>query len=45
MRNVFCRAWNIARKLKNVNNKKGTVEEMEYGEMWRAAPQAITCVP
>ena len=32
MRNVHCRTWNKARKLKNVKNEKGTLEEMEYGE-------------
>ena len=44
MKNVHLRTWNLERKLKNVKNEKGTVEEMEYGEMWRAVSRANECV-
>ena len=32
MRNVHFRPWNMARKLKNLKNEKGTLQEIEYGE-------------
>ena len=31
MRNVDCRTWNMARKLKNVQNRKQTLYDLEYG--------------
>ena len=30
MRNAHCRTWNMARKLKNMDNKTKTVQELEY---------------
>ena len=32
MRNAHCRTWNMARKLKNVENEKHTLWDMKYGE-------------
>ena len=32
MRNAQCRIWSMARKQKNVENEKHTVQEQEYGE-------------
>ena len=32
MRNAHCRLWNMARKLKNVENEKRTMQDMEHGE-------------
>ena len=30
MRNAHCRTWNMERKLKNMDNKTKTVQELEY---------------
>ena len=32
MRNAHCRTWNMARKLKNVENETQTLYDFEYGE-------------
>jgi hypothetical protein len=32
MRNTHCRTWNIARKLKNVENVTQTQFDLEYGK-------------
>ena len=32
MINVQCRAWHMARKLKNLENETQTVFDLEYGE-------------
>ena len=32
MRNAHCRTWNMARKLKNVENEKYKMQELEYNE-------------
>ena len=32
MRNAHCRTWNMARKLKNVEYRKQTLYDLEYGE-------------
>ena len=32
MKNTTSRAWNMARKLKNVENEKGTLYNLEYRE-------------
>ena len=31
-RNLHCRTWNMARKLKNMGNEKQTLFDLEYGE-------------
>ena len=32
MRNAHCRTWNMARKLKNMENEKHTLQGVEYAE-------------
>ena len=32
MKNAHSRMWNIARNLKNVENEKCTLSDLEYGE-------------
>ena len=32
MRNAHCRAWNMVRKLKDMEKEKLTVQDLEYGE-------------
>ena len=32
MRNAHCRTWNMARKLKIIENEKYTLLDMKYGE-------------
>ena len=32
MKNRHCRTWNMARKLKKVENEKHTLQDLEYGE-------------
>ena len=32
MRNAFCRAWKIERKLKNLENEICTLQDLEYGK-------------
>ena len=32
MTNAHCKTWNMARKLKNLENEKGTLQDLEYGE-------------
>ena len=32
MRNVHSRTWNMARKLKNVENEKHTLQDLDCGE-------------
>ena len=32
MKHKQCRTWNMARKLKNVENGKCTLQDLEYGE-------------
>ena len=31
MRNAHCRTWNMKRKQKNIENKKQTLLDLEYG--------------
>jgi hypothetical protein len=32
MKNVHCRTWNMARKLKNIENEKQTQYDLEHGK-------------
>ena len=32
MRNAHCRNWNMARKLKIIENEKYTIEDVKYSE-------------
>ena len=32
MRNTHCKSWNMARKLKNMENETQTLFDLEYGE-------------
>ena len=32
MRNAHCRIWNMARKLKIMENEKHTLQDMKYGK-------------
>ena len=32
MINALCRNWNMAKKLKNVDNEKCTLYDLEYGK-------------
>ena len=32
MRNTHCRTWNMARKLKKVENETETLHDLEYGQ-------------
>ena len=41
MRNAHCRTWNMASKLKNVENEKQTLLDQEYGETLKGAGEAI----
>ena len=32
MRHTHCRTWNMAKKFKNAENEKCTMQDLEYGE-------------